>query len=390
MLRTSMRDRLALRRRLACAALASVCAACSAEVGTPSGGVDTAPPVVVGSTPTGSLPPGTTGATLTVVTDEPATCRYDPADVAYAAMARALDGTGTTHTAALAGLADGVTYTFYVRCIDALGNSAPSSHLAIFRVASGVPVILWRDDIQGTSALLGFDGFGVEHPIGDEVAPADANGANLSRVVNPLPGGGHAMRHFGTFDAGGARAQAGIYGDVNAVFGDQARRPEGVWVAQEWYFPVAIGADDDPWCWLSVWDWHSIDAGTRGNRWHTSPGLLVARDGSMRLELVWGGPAYDINGDGVASTLSMPVGRWFDVEMHYEWVDAPTGSIQVWIDGQLALEQRNVQTRRSTHQVVETYMKFYGSTQGDHGPWVPTPTLKYTRNVRVAGERIWR
>jgi hypothetical protein len=359
---------------------------CTAAVTAP----DTSAPVVLGSTPTGVLAFGTTSVTLTAVTDEPATCRYDVADVAYAAMATALDGSGVEHVAPLAGLSSGVAYAYYVRCIDARGNAARSSHRAAFRVAGGVPTILWTDDIQGTSDRLGFDGFGVEHPIGTAVNPSDANGANLSRVANPLPGGGHAMRHFGTFDAGGSRAQAGIYGDFNTVFGQQARRPEGIWVAQEWYFPEAIGARDDPWCWLAVWDWHSIDAGTRGNRWHTAPGLLIARDGSMRLELVWGGPA-SVNGDGIASTLSMPVGRWFDIEMHYQWVDTPTGTIQVWIDGELALEQAGAQTRERTHGVVETYMKFYGSTQGNlHGPWTPTPTLKYTRNVRVAGERIWR
>jgi len=253
------------------------------------------------------------------------------------------------------------------------------------------PTILWHDAIQpGTDPLLGFSGFGVEHPIGTPVTASDASGANLSRVADPAGGGGWAMRHFGVFDAGGARAQAGLYGDANTVFGEQARRPEGVWVAQEWYFPHAVGAESDPYCWLAVWDWHSIDAGTRGNRWHTSPGLLVARDGSMRLELGWGGPAYDINGDAIRSTIAMPVGRWFDVEMHYQWVASRTGTIQVWIDGQLALEQRNVQTRAASHGVVETYMKWYGSTQDAGCAWGPTPVLKYTRNVRVAGERIWR
>ncbi|HZY02759.1 MAG TPA: hypothetical protein VFF02_04615 [Anaeromyxobacteraceae bacterium] len=48
-----------------------------------------------------------------------------------------------------------------------------------------------------------------------------------------------------------------------------------------------------------------------------------------------------------------------------------------------------VQTRAASHQVVETYVKFYGSTQGGT-PWVPTPSLRYTRNVRVADGRIWR
>jgi len=380
-----------LRSRSVLTALAGVLGACGAQSGGDVGS-DVTPPAVVGGSPTGSLAQGTTSTTLTVVTDEPATCKYDDADVAYGSMASAFSDSGTTHTATRTGLADGTSYTLYVRCVDARGNAATRSYPLTFRVAAGTAAILWHDDIQGTSQLAGFDGFGIEHPIGSEVTGGDAAGASLSRVPNPLPGGGFTLRHYGVFDTGGARSQAGLYGDVNTVFGNQATRPEGVWVAQEWYFPEAIDAGGDPWCWLSVWDWHSIDAETRGNRWHTSPGLLVARDGSMRLQLAWGGPAAAINGDGeVTSTIAMPVGRWFDIEMHYQWVDSPTGTIQVWIDGQMALEQRNVQTRASSHGVIETYAKFYGSTQGDtHGPWVPTPTVKYTRKVRVAGERIWR
>jgi hypothetical protein len=75
--------------------------------------------------------------------------------------------------------------------------------------------------------------------------------------------------------------------------------------------------------------------------------------------------------------------------MHYVWADTPSATLTVWIDGQLALEQSGVQTRASSSQIVETYLKFYGSTQG-RGAWTPTPSLKYTRNLRIAGERIWR
>lgn len=256
-------------------------------------------------------------------------------------------------------------------------------------VSDAAPTILWHDDIQGTSELMGFSGFGIEHPIGTEVTGSDQNGANLSRVANPLPGDGFALRHLGVFDLGGARAQAGLYGDATPAFGNQATRPEGIWVAAEIYFPEVLIAPSGG-GWLSIWDWHSIDAGTRGNRWHTDPGLMIASDGSMRLQLAWGqGTMHDINGDGPTSTVEMPVGRWFDLEMHFEWVDTQRGTIQVWLDGELMLEQRNVQTRASSHAVVETYMKWYGSTFTD-GAWQPSPGIRYTRNVRVAGERIWR
>jgi hypothetical protein len=250
------------------------------------------------------------------------------------------------------------------------------------------PHILWTDSIQSKVAPWGFDGYGTEHPIGTTVTPSDANGANFSVVADPLGGTGFAVRHFATFDTGGARSQAGIWSDFNTVFGKQAKSPEGVWVAQEWYFPQAISAGGDAYCWINLWDWHTVDA-DRGNRWHTSPGLMLAQDGSMKVFWSWGGTAYNINPTSKNSNMAMPVGRWFDIEMHYVWSDTPTATITLWIDGQLAIEQTGVQTRASSSQIVETYMKFYGSTQG-RGPWVPTPSLKYTRNIRVAGERIWR
>ena len=250
------------------------------------------------------------------------------------------------------------------------------------------PKILWTDSIQTKGAPWGLDGYGAEYPVGTTITPNDANGANFSVVPDPLGGSALAIRHFATFDTGGARSQGGIYSDVNTVFGKQAKSAEGVWVAQEWYFPSALDAKGESYCWINLWDFHSVDA-NRGNRWHTSPGLMLAQDGSMRVQFNWGGPAYNINQNSKNSTIAIPVGRWFDIEMHYVWSDQPNATLTVWIDGQVALEQTGVQTRDSSHQIVETYLKFYGSTQG-HGAWAPTPSLKYTRNVRVAGERIWR
>jgi hypothetical protein len=266
--------------------------------------------------------------------------------------------------------------------------------VALFAACSGTDVgntpgrVLWSDDIQAGAQPWGFDGISVEHPIGTSVIPpSDLGGANLSRVVDPLLASAFALRHFATFDDGGSRSQAGIYGDVNTAFGHQARSFEGVWVAQEWYFPEALTASGDPSSWINLWDWHSIDA-DRGNRWHTSPGLILARDGSMRVRWEWGGPAGSINPASSYSTIALPVGRWFDVEMRYRWDTSPT-TLSLWIDGQLALQQSGVQTRAASHQIVETYVKFYGSTQGGT-PWVPTPSLRYTRNVRVADGRIGR
>ncbi len=268
-------------------------------------------------------------------------------------------------------------------CVDAACSAGPPAP-----VPGGTPAtILWSDEIQTGASPWGFDGLSVQHPIGTVVFPDDANGANLSRVADPLLGGGFALRHFATFDTGGSRSQAGIYSFANTAFGDQARSAEGVWVAQEWYFPAALGAGGDYLPWINLWDWHSTDPGG-GNRWHTSPGLMLQEDGSMQVQWHWGGPANSINPSSSVSTLALPVGEWFDIEMYYQWTTGTT-TISLWINGVLAIEQSGVQTRAPSHETVETYVKFYGSTQGGTA-WSPTPSVRYTRNVRVAGERIWR
>jgi hypothetical protein len=237
------------------------------------------------------------------------------------------------------------------------------------------------------AAPWGFDGMAVEHPIGTDVTPGDGSGANLSRVADPLGGVGFALRHFATLDDGGSRAQAGIYSFANPAFAAQAKSAAGIWVAQQWYFPQALTARGDDVPWLNLWDWHSTDDGG-DNRWHTSPGLMLAEDGSMRVKWEWGGPAGSLNPDSGLSSVALPVGRWVDVEMHYTWTTGRT-TLSLWIDGVLALEQSGVQTRASSHSVVETYMKFYGSSNGG-AAWSPAPAVRYTRNVRFAAQRIGR
>jgi len=241
--------------------------------------------------------------------------------------------------------------------------------------------ILWSDLIQDSGSVLwGFDGMAVERPIGTPVSPSDAAGANLSQVADPAGGGGLALRHFGTFDGAGARAQVGLWSFANPAFDAQAKSPEGVWVAQEWFFPEAIDAGGDDIPWINLWDWHSTTAGG-AERWDTTPGLMLAEDGSMRVRFEWGA-TWMINPASESSTVSLPVGRWFDVEMHYTWTTSTT-TVSLWIDGELALEQSGVQTADVGHSVVEMYSKFYGSSQWGT-PWSPTPSIRYTRNVRVS------
>ena len=78
--------------------------------------IDTVVPVV-NSASAGTIT--TTGAVLSVTTDESAACSYATTDSAYGSMT-AFDGpnTGTAHTATLTGLTPSTGYDYFIRCAD--------------------------------------------------------------------------------------------------------------------------------------------------------------------------------------------------------------------------------------------------------------------------------
>ena len=337
-----------------------------------AGGVASAP-VINPTTTTSSTP---IDATITCPTAD--TIPYRTTDGGTPTTASTQSNTATfTSSGTLNAICAGGGYT---------GSAVSSATYTI--TGGGAPVILWTDSIQGCAGKWGFDYLMTEHPISTAVTASDANGVNLSCVLDPLGGGGDAIRFFATFDTGGSRSEADILSFRNAAFDAQAKSPEGIWLAQEWYFPVAVSTGGDTLPWINLMDWHSTDSGG-GNRWHTDPGLMLREDGSMQVQFVFGGTAGTFNTNSEYSTIGLPVGEWFDIEMHYAWTTTNTATLSLWIDGVLALEKTGARTAAASHTVVEATMKFYGSTQGGT-PWSPTPTVKYMRNVRFAGERIWR
>lgn len=99
-------------------------------------GSDITPPLVVDSQPSGLLPSGSTSASLQATTDESATCRYGTLPgVPFEQQPIALTSAdGLHHTVALAGLQDGSTYTFYLRCRDGAGNAMTNDTVVTFSV----------------------------------------------------------------------------------------------------------------------------------------------------------------------------------------------------------------------------------------------------------------
>ena len=100
---------------------------------------DTTPPALSNGSPTGVLSAGTTQTTLSVSTNESATCKYSTAaGVDYSSMANTFTTTGgTNHSVTITGLSNGQPYNYYVKCRDFSSNANTSNDYPIsFSVAS--------------------------------------------------------------------------------------------------------------------------------------------------------------------------------------------------------------------------------------------------------------
>ena len=100
---------------------------------------DTTPPVRSNGQPSGALAATTAQATLSLTTDENATCRYgSSAGMAYGSMPTTFATTGSTsHATSVTGLAPGTAYSFFVRCQDAVANANTNDFAIAFSVVQG-------------------------------------------------------------------------------------------------------------------------------------------------------------------------------------------------------------------------------------------------------------
>jgi uncharacterized protein (TIGR03790 family) len=102
--------------------------------------VDTTAPTVNITAPTQDqvLPVGTTSTTLTVATNEAATCKWSTSNVAYGSMTETFTGAGSTsHNYPLLGLTNGTTYIRHISCADTAGN-ASTTQARTFSVAAAI------------------------------------------------------------------------------------------------------------------------------------------------------------------------------------------------------------------------------------------------------------
>jgi hypothetical protein len=102
-------------------------------------GGDTTPPIMTAALPSGVQPcpshPQTVSLSLT--TDEVATCKYHTSDVIYDSMPNTFSTTGTTSHSQSVTLGCNQDYTFYARCSDSAGNKDTTSTTISFSVRQG-------------------------------------------------------------------------------------------------------------------------------------------------------------------------------------------------------------------------------------------------------------
>ncbi|MEI8103841.1 MAG: Ig-like domain-containing protein [Candidatus Moraniibacteriota bacterium] len=97
---------------------------------------DIVPPVRSNGSPSTNLPAGTTQATLSLITNENATCKYaTSAGTAYASMPSTFTTTGgTSHNTVVTGLSNGNSYTYSIRCQDASSNPNTDDYSITFSI----------------------------------------------------------------------------------------------------------------------------------------------------------------------------------------------------------------------------------------------------------------
>ena len=100
--------------------------------------VDNAVPVRSAGSPSGVQGYGTTQVTMTLTTDEVATCKYGTvAETAYDGILNTFAATNdTTHSQTISGLTNGGSYNYYVRCQDGAGNSSLDDYPISFSVSA--------------------------------------------------------------------------------------------------------------------------------------------------------------------------------------------------------------------------------------------------------------
>lgn len=120
--------------------------------------VDNSTPSLSDGGPVGAQEAGITEVSLTVTTDENATCRYSTSsNTAYGSMSSFSTTGGGSHSTTISDLT-AASYTYYVRCQDGQGNTNTSDYSISFTIPEPEPVITPTPTLRNNGANIIIDG----------------------------------------------------------------------------------------------------------------------------------------------------------------------------------------------------------------------------------------
>ena len=118
---------------------------------------DTTPPTRSSGSPSSNLSTGTTSTSISLTTNEAATCKYSTtAGTSYASMTNTFSTTGSiSHSQLITGLSDGNTYNYYIRCTDSSNNFNTNDFTISFGVSMpGAPAVCGDSTCNGAETCL--------------------------------------------------------------------------------------------------------------------------------------------------------------------------------------------------------------------------------------------
>jgi hypothetical protein len=128
-----------------------------------TGSPDIVAPVRSSGSPSSTISAGTTSTTVSLTTDNNATCRYSVTQyVPYRYMTAFTSTGGTSHSSLISGLVNGVNYRYYVRCLDEFANVNTDDYLIAFQVSPGsqLPFAYWKFDESSAGTMADSSGNG--------------------------------------------------------------------------------------------------------------------------------------------------------------------------------------------------------------------------------------
>ncbi len=134
---------------------------------------DTTAPVRSSASPSGTLALGTTSTTISLTTNEPATCKYSTSSgTAFGSMTAFSTTGGTTHSAAVSGLINGGSFVYYTKCQDLLVNTNTTDFTISFTVAADITSPTVNVTAPGNNTIVAGSSVAITATASDDVSVA--------------------------------------------------------------------------------------------------------------------------------------------------------------------------------------------------------------------------